>query len=531
VTEGPAETPPTKGLGKKTLRGITWTLIGSVLSNGVRIVVLALLGRLIAPAEFGQVAAGLTAIAFAQAFKGVGLGLALVQRKELSTAHIEAAFGFSLLFSFTLSAAMFLCAPLIGDLYGIPESTPLLRALSVMFLLNGLGSTSSSLSQRDMNFRALVLIDFGGYVCGCTTAITLAFSGAGAWSLVIGYLVEASIGCIALLALRPPPRPRIRWQPLRELLGFGGGQTAAGIANYFANQGDYIVVGRYLDAAALGFYTRAYELIRYPSLIFQNILGTVLFSSFSRLQGDPDRLGQAFRRVLFLNAAVLLPMSAGVIVLAPEAIRLLMGPGWDSAVLPLQVLALSMLFRTSYKAGGIVARSSKDVFQVAGWQVVYAVAVVGGALVSVRWGITGVSCTTAVAVALNFVALTRLALRRVTLDWGDIAAAHVPGLLAAALVVAGALPVAMLLREQGAGVVVVVIAGVLAGSIGPVALVMISLRRGNADWLWAWETLRQVAGKKRRKAEKRKRAAEAAAAAAAGSDEPGPGRSDPPDRA
>jgi PST family polysaccharide transporter len=494
--------PPPKGVGKKTLRGITWTLVGQILSNLLRIVVLAVLGRLLSPAEFGQVAAGLTVITLAQALRNVGVGLALVQRRDLEPAHVEAAFSFSVLFALFLSALTFLGAPAIGDLYDIPESVPILRALAVMFFLRGVASTSSFLCQRDLSFRAMTIADTAAYVAGSVISIAFAFRGAGAWSLVAGYLVEAAFGCVALLYIRPPPLTlRLRWRPLRDLLGFGGGHTAAAFANYFANQGDYIVVGRYLDAAALGFYTRAYELIRYPSVIFNNVFGTVFFSSFSRMQDDPVRLGQAFRRVLFVNAVLLLPMSAGLIVLAPEAIRLLMGPGWDSAVLPLQIMALSMMFRTSYKAGAIVARSSGDVLKIAGWQVVYAVMVTGGALASVRWGITGVSCTTALAVAASFLALSRLGLRRVTLGWRRLAGAHVPGLVAAALVVAGALPVALLLRGQGAPAAAVAAAGVAAGCAGPAAYFLFSFRRRHPDWVWAWETLRQVAGKKRRKAE------------------------------
>jgi O-antigen/teichoic acid export membrane protein len=510
VSEAAGQAAPTKGLGKKTLRGITWTLVGQVLSNALRVAVMAALGRLLAPEEFGQVAAGLTVIALAQALKSVGVGLALVQRREIEPGHVEAAFGFSLLFALALSGATFAGAGLIGDLYDIPESAPLLRALSVMFLLRGVASTSAFLCQRDMSFRALALIDFAGYASGSVVSIALAFAGMGAWSLAVGYLVEAAVGSAALLYVRPPPfRFRIRWQPLRDLLGFGGGQTAAGIANYVANQGDYIVVGRYLDAGQLGFYTRAYELIRYPSAIFTNIFGTVFFSSFSKLQDDPDRLGQAFRRVLFVNAVLLLPMSAGVIVLAPEAVRILMGPGWDAAVLPLQIMAVSMLFRTSYKAGGIVARSSGDVFQIAGWQAVYAIAVAGGALLTVRWGITGVACTTALAVALHFLALTRLALKRIAIGWLDIFLAHLPGLLGAALVVAGALPVAVALRHIGAGTVTIAAAGTIAGSIGPALYFLVAFRRGHPDWQWVWQTMKQVRGKKRRKAEKRGRAAQA----------------------
>lgn len=505
---------PARGLGKRTLRGITWTLVGQVASNALRIAVLAILGRLLAPEEFGQVAAALTVIALALALKNVGVGMALVQRREVERGHIEASFGFSVLFALALSAAIFAGAGLIADLYDIPESAPLIRALSVMFLMRGIASTSSFLCQREMSFRALAVIDFTGYAAGSVVSIALAFSGVGAWSLVVGYLVEAAVGSAGLLAVRPPPlRFRIRWAPLRDLLGFGGGQTAAGIANYFANQGDYIVVGRTLDAAMLGFYTRAYELIRYPSLIFNNVFGTVFFSSFSKLQDDPDRLGLAFRRVLFVNAVLLLPASAGVIVLAPEAIRLLMGPGWDAVVLPLQIMAVSMLFRTSYKAGGIVARSSGDVFHIAAWQVVYAVVVTVGAMVTVRWGMSGVACSTALAVALHFMALTRLALRRVSIGWGDVLAAHVPGLAAAGLAVAGSWPVAALLRQEGAGAAPVVVAGTIAGALGPLALFLIALRRRHPDWVWVWQTVRQVGAKKKRKAEKRaRRAAEAAEA-------------------
>ncbi|HKE17207.1 MAG TPA: lipopolysaccharide biosynthesis protein [Kofleriaceae bacterium] len=508
MSDAAGQGPPAEGLGKRTLRGITWTLVGSILSNTARVLVLAVLGRLLSPSEFGQVAAGLTVIGLALALKTVGIGLALVQRRDVERAHVEAAFAFSVLFAAALSAATFAAAPLISSLYHIPEATPIVQALSLMFLVRGVASTSAFMLQRDMNFRALATIDLAGYIAGSAASIVLAFAGAGAWSLVVGYLVEATLGSAALLYARPPPVTlRLRWAPLRDLLGFGTGQTAAGIANYFANTGDYIVVGRFLDAAALGFYTRAYELIRYPSLVFNNIFGTVLFSSFSKLQDDPDRLGLALRRVLFLNAVLLLPASAGLIVLAPEAIRLLMGPGWERAVVPFQIMAISMLFRTSYKAGGIVARSSGDVFYLATWQVVYALAVSGGALVTVRWGITGVSCTTALAVALHFMAMSRLALRRVTLTWGGVFAAHAPGLLAAALAVAGALPVAILLRHHGAGAVAIAIAGTAAGAIGPAALFMVSLRRGHGDWQWAWKTLRQALGKRKKKGQKAKKAA------------------------
>lgn len=490
-----------KGLGRKARRGVAWTLAGSAVSNLLKIAVLAILGRLLLPSEFGVVAAAMTVIFLAQHLRGLGIGMALVQRRELSPAHASTAFAFSLLLGAGLSVLVFLSAPLVASLYHTPAAEPLVRVLSILFLLRGAASTSMHLLQREMRFGAVTLRDVVAYAIGAAVSVAFAFAGAGAWALAAGYLVEAAISCAMLLALYPPPRPRIDRAALSDLFGFGAGHTAAGIANYFATQGDYIVVGRFLDAAALGFYTRAYELIRVPAVLFANVVGNVLLSSFAKLQDDPHRLGEAFRRVLFGNAVLLLPTSAGLIVLAPEVIRILMGPGWEAAVLPFQIMATTMLFRTSYKASAIVARAVGSVYRIAGWQVVYAVVVMGGGVISVRWGIAGVACTTAAAVAVNFFGLTGLALKQVNIGWRQVAAAHMHGLVAAVLAVAAAWPVAVLLRRAEGGAAAVAVAGTVAGGCACLLLAVLAIRRRRPDITWLWQTLRQTlsGGRKKRR--------------------------------
>jgi PST family polysaccharide transporter len=301
------------------------------------------------------------------------------------------------------------------------------------------------------------------------------------------------------MIIRPPPgRARLRWSALKDLLGVGGGQTAAGIANYFATQGDYMVVGRRLNAALLGVYTRAYELMRFPSVVFSNVAAGVLFSSFARLQDDPVRLGAAFRRVLFANAVILLPLSAGLIVLAPEGIRILMGPKWASAVLPFQIMATSILWRTTHKASAIVARSAGDVWAIAFWQAAYAVAVIGGAMVSVRWGIVGVSCTTAAAVFFHFTNLTRIALKRVSIGWWDVFTAHADGFILGILAAAGSLPVALALRPLGLHAAPIAIAATIAGCVLPGLFVLWRLRTKSEDWVWLLDRIKSI-GKKKKK--------------------------------
>lgn len=488
----------TDGLGTRALRAVSWTLVGNVASNVIRIVVVAALGRLLTPAEFGAIAASMTLIQLARIFRLLGVGHALVQRETIEPGHVESATTFSVLLGIGMCALVFALAPLVGDFYRIPELAPIVRGMSLMFAIRSLSTVAAALCQRDMQFRTLAMVDLVAYACGSAAAIGFAAGGLGAWSMVYGYLIEASLITILLLAVRRPPLGlRARWVYLRDLLRFGVGMTVTQVSMLFAQQIDNVVVGRALGKTALGFYSRAYELVTYPAATFQSVAGTVLFSAFSRIQDDAERLGRAFRGGLFVNAIVLLPASTGLIVLAPEFIELLMGEGWDAAVLPFRIMAVSMLFRVSYRLSHIIAMSSGRLFALAMWQLVYGGMVLVGALIGVRWGIAGVACGTAIAIGVNFVTVSRLGLARTTLGWRGLVAAHGQGALAALTALAGAWPVAHLLRQTSASPAVIIAAAAAAGSIGFVLLLWRGVRDPASDWSWAWGMARGLIGKKR----------------------------------
>ena len=483
-------------LPRQVRRGISWNLVGAVSTNAMRILVVVVLGRVLDSHDFGVVAAALSVIAILHIVRDFGIGPALIQRRELAPGHVATAFAASTYLGAALAALIALTAPLVGRLYHSPECVELLRALAVIFVLRGLSTTSQMMCQRAMNFRAVALIDTLSYSAGSLASIALALAGLGPWALAIGYLIEEATSTAAFLALhRPPFRLRIDRARLRELLGFGSGQTLFQIVNIVATQGDNVVVGHALGATALGFYSRAYDLIKLPGAVFTNIVGNVLFPAFSRLQDDPARLGAAFRRLIFVNALVLAPASALLVVLAPEAIRIVMGPHWGDAVLPFQVLALVMVARVSYKVGVVVASAAGAVYPLALINVLYAACVIGGAALTLGWGIPGVAASTAAAITVMYLACTWLGMQRCDLTWRAFAAAHGPGVVLGALLGAAAWPAASALRTAGLpAAVTLAIVGVLGGAAA-VAVIALWLRRGRGEFAWLGS---ELAGIKRR---------------------------------
>lgn len=484
--------PDGKGLGKRTTRGLGWNLIGNIGANGLRVAVIPILGRLLTPAEFGYVAAALTVYALAAFLKDGGVGTSLVQRKQLTQKHIESAFSFSVLFGLAIAAVLYLSAPWVARFYGLPELTALVEALAVMFVLRGVSIVPQALARRDMQFKALALIDLVSYFLGAVASVVLAFLGYGAWSLIVGYLIETVTSTLALLALR---RVRYRLVPeraaLSDLLGYGAGHTVGEIAAYFAYQGDNMVVGNQLGAGPLGLYTRAYDLMRYPSVVFSNVAGVVLFSAFSKIQDDPERLGRVYRRAVFGTSVVLFPVSVALLLLAPELVLLLLGPDWSSAILPFQILAISMLPRTTFKIGATIARASGDVVAVGGANVLYGLMVIGGAMLVVgRWGIEGVAVSTTIALLINFIILSHLGLRRTQLSWGGFGAAHVWPLLTGAMVGGAVWPLARLLRATDAPSWLVIVVPSILGLCAGVVALAIGVMRRQSDWVWLYTGLR-----------------------------------------
>jgi PST family polysaccharide transporter len=488
----------TRELGTRTRRGLAWTTASTIGVNGVRVITLPLLGRLLTEVDFGLVAAALTIVMLAQTVRDIGVGPALIQRKEIEPGHVEAAFSFAFVMGLVLTALVFLAAPLIAPFYGRPELVPIIRALSLLFFLRGIASIPLAMLRREMQFRAIAIIDFVTFFAGSALAIGLAVAGWGPWAQIWGYLLEAVLATVATFWIRPQRfRLRVRWPYLKQLLGFGAGNTVANLAAYFAYQGDYMVVGNRLGAAQLGFYTRAYELMRIPSTVFANLAGWVLFSAFSKIQDDPERLGRAMHRGSFAAAAVLLAPTAGLVVLAPELVRLLLGANWGQSVLPFQILAIAMLSRTSYRLGWTVARAVGDVMLVTLCNVLYGVLVIAGAVVGARWGTTGVAATTAIACVINHLAFSHLAIRRTTLTWSALIACHAEAALAAAATLIVAWPTAEALRSAGAIDVVVIAGTAIAGAAAFAAVVAVRVRAGQADWIWLWNSF--AARRKRRR--------------------------------
>lgn len=383
------------GLAARTVRGMVWAY-GSYI--GGRLLVLlstVILARVLVPADFGVVALALTFMVFLDTIKDLGLGQALiVVPDERIAAAAQTAFWGSVVLGGVLSLLTGLVAPLAAGFFNEPVLHGLLTVLGLNFLLRSLGATHLALARRSLDFRSRTISETCDVLTRGVVAISLALAGAGAWSLVIGYVAGT---CAAVTAIWWRVDWRPSWRPttthLRQMLTFGGLLTFVDVGQAFAHEIDYLFIGRVLGAAPLGQYTIAFRL---PELLIVNlsiVAGVVLFPAYAQL--DRSRLADAFLVSLRYTALLVLPVAVGLGLLARPIVLALFGPKWEPAITVMQVLCAYAVVVTMNIPAGTVYKVTGRAWILIAFTVPYVALLAATLVVATPHGILAVAATMA----------------------------------------------------------------------------------------------------------------------------------------
>jgi O-antigen/teichoic acid export membrane protein len=406
----------------RIFEGLLWTSSGTVVQLCLQLLVIAVLSRLLTPAQFGIAGAAIASISiFIEVIAFLGIGFALIQRPEPVDSYVRTAFTVVLVLGLAMGCITYLLADHLSHIFNISELAPYLRALSVVFPLQGAGVVAEALLCRMMHFRAIAATNVISYSIGAVVSIGLGSKGWGSWAIVIAFIATALIRVLTLLIAQPHPKLfQFKVKIVADLVRFGAGLTLTRVFAVLALQGDNVIVARFLGADALGLYGRAYQLMALPSALYQSIVDRVVFSALSRVQRDPILFGSVYRQTSAVTALIVVPFSAECYVLAPEIIRVMLGTGWEGAVVPFQVLSLGMFFRTIQKLAASVARSKGAVYRLASCQALYGALIVIGATVGCRFGLQGVASGVLLATMFGSLPMVQLSNRLTATTWSKL---------------------------------------------------------------------------------------------------------------
>ena len=370
------------GLQRRVARGLTWTVVDIWGRQGVNLLIFLLLARLLTADDFGLVALAMVFVLFAQIVVDQGLGDALIQRREVTRAHIDTAFWVAVFNGTLLTVAGLVLAGPIADLLNQPELAPILRALSLTFLMSALNSIQIALLRRELAFRSLAIRSLVAAAGGGVVGVLLAYLGFGAWALV-GQLLTAAALSVLTLWWVSPWRPSFRFsrEHFRELFGFGINIMGTDVLNYLSRNMDSLLIGVFLGTTPLGFYAVAHRILEVSQTALVQVTRKVTFPAFSKLQDDRDRMRRAYFRVTRAASVVIVPGYIALALVAPELMVTLFGAKWEASgpvarilfligpVLSVQAFSFALLNATGHPNITLRFRFLTTVVNVAGFAI------------------------------------------------------------------------------------------------------------------------------------------------------------------
>jgi O-antigen/teichoic acid export membrane protein len=324
----------------------------TISSKLVRLVILMITARFLTSEDFGVVAAFVMVYTLAHVISGMGVVRTLIQRPIISDKHIGSALMVSLTPCFIVALSLFFFSDVIAGLTSVSEISLPLKIASFTFIIFGFCNVCAAIFQRNGKIVLIGQLQAFGTIFGSIfVTVPLLYFNLGYWAVIIGLLVSELLSMFIIVFLgRNFLFFKIYKKESLEIIKYSFAFFFSHTLTALSQQVDIAIVSRYFGTAVLGNYSRAMQLITFPTQIYLLVVDRVVFPVMSAMKDDKYKLSIFFSETLSVLSLVL---CIGVIFLAcgaKEIVLIMMGSGWESVSELLSILASVVIFRalTSY---------------------------------------------------------------------------------------------------------------------------------------------------------------------------------------
>jgi O-antigen/teichoic acid export membrane protein len=328
------------------LRAGTWSGIGYVASQALRMLATLVLTRLLAgPEAFGAIGLVGVFLAGLAMFSELGITANVVQHARgdaprfLNTAYsIQAVRGLAIWLIAIIAAYP------LSVFYKQPEILPLLVAAGLSELIRGLTSTAAWTLTRNVNLRDITLLTVASEFVAAAVSIGWAMVAPSAWALVARTLVSAIVYAAGSHFIARP-RVRFEWdrESARDLLHFGGWISLSTAAYFLSGQGERLILGKFITLAELGCFSLAVMIVSMPgggiSQLVNQIFLPVLSQSVRTSEASAIKDFQRARRIFALLGVI---SASGFLALGRPFVTLLLPSKYAMAGWMVQVLGVKV---------------------------------------------------------------------------------------------------------------------------------------------------------------------------------------------
>jgi|GEM_PF-6023917 len=331
---------------KRSVISLAWVSFCQIFAQFVSSILSIFIARKLNPEMFGMFAIVNFVIMFASLIREMGLGMALIQKKEeLDKDDITTTFTIQFFLSLFLMLGVLFFSRYIVRWYKLPSyCEKMLWVCSVVLIFYTFSGISSSKLIRLLQLNKVAFIGTINVIFFQALTLFFAYSGYGVWSFVWATVITSCVSAVLFYRLSP-------WHicfgvnilKMKKLLKFGVAYQVHGVVNILKDAVNPVIVGKFCNEASVGLFDWSSRAISF-SVIFTSMVNQITFPLFSRLQGNNKLLSSAIEKVLKLNSMVFYPIFSALVVFIELIIHYIYTDKWLAAVPAFYLLAISILF-------------------------------------------------------------------------------------------------------------------------------------------------------------------------------------------
>ncbi len=324
-------------------KGVFWIALAKYSGIFISLGITAILARHISPAAFGTMAVATVIMAFLDIFTDLGIGVAIIQFKDLTKNQLNSLFMVGCVAGILLALGLYFLSNPLARFYDDNQLIPVCHWLSITLLFNAFNIVPNGLMLKNKRFKVVSLRTLSFQLISGGVATWGACNGWGIYALLVSPVVT-SIGVFAVNFYNYPQKIlfKIDLGAVKKVWKYSSFQLLFSTSNYFTRNIDKLIIGKYFSMSDLGYYEKSYRLMQLPLQNITFVITPVLHPILSNLQDDKSQLAQKTTKLAKLLSYISFPIGIILYFCSAEIIEIVFGPNWLPAIPIFKILAISV---------------------------------------------------------------------------------------------------------------------------------------------------------------------------------------------
>lgn len=325
------------------IKGVFWSAVEKYSSLAVSIVISMVLARLLSPEMYGEVAIASIILGFLSMISSMGMGPAIIQNRSLTHNDLNTIYTFSFFLGIILAVVLWCASWGISSFYEIPHLVVSCQILCINLFFATINMVPHALMVKNQRFKDIAKRTLLFQTTSGLISIIAALEGAGIYALLISPIVTSigtffyNLHCYPLSFSK-----KMSFKPIKKVISFSAYLFAFDIFNFFSQNLDKLIIGKYMSPMSLGYYEKSYRLMQMPLGYVTSVISPVLQPVLSTLQDNTNEIANKYNKIIKFISTISFPLATFLYCSSYEIINIFYGDKWDKAIIPFAILSLSL---------------------------------------------------------------------------------------------------------------------------------------------------------------------------------------------